>query len=233
MPRIELLDPGQHRDIRIRTDQGSRLLQGTNLLPVLASELQHLAVEFPVCLIKSPESGQFGLFALLGFRAGENLMLDQDENWKCHYIPLDIRRRPFLVVPGQEAGTGTMAIDVEHPMVSRDEGEALFDEGGNATFLMDDFQSVLSTVMSGIGPTRAFVEALDEHNLLAPARIDVAGEGESFALDGFYTVNARSIEALDANTLSSLNRNGSLFAAHLIVASMANVDKLLAKRPSA
>ena len=227
MARIEILNATKHAGLRIRRDIAPPT---PHLVPVVATELRELAVEYPVVLVKNPETGQFGLFALLGFREGENLFAGGNKSWLAHYIPIDIRRQPFVVARGKEEGKGAVAIDLESPLISESDGQPIFGEDGGG--LVKDIQPVLAAGMSGLAPTQALVAALNEHDLIAPGRIEVPDPDGAFTLEGFYTLSSANLATLSGEALADLNSKGLLFAAHLILASMANVAKLLARRSS-
>ena len=78
MTNFTILDKNKHRDLRVITDRGAEFGENTHLVPVIAEELHTLILEYPVCLLKNDDTGQFGLHALLGFEAGENLFLTGD-----------------------------------------------------------------------------------------------------------------------------------------------------------
>jgi len=88
--------------------------------------------------------------------------------------------------------------------------------------------------MAGTAPTRALIDALTAHDLLAPGRIEVTdGAYGDFALEGFYTVAPKAMTTLPADILVRMNRSGLLLAIHLLQFSMANVPVLLRKRAAA
>ena len=227
MPRIEVLDPEKHSGLRVQTDYSTCK---THLMPVVATELRELAIEYPVVLVKNPETGQFGLFALLGFRDGENLFLGEGGKWLARYLPLELRRQPFVVARGPEEGKGAIAIDIDHPLVSTSEGRPIFEAGDNPLPLIQDIQPILTATMSGAVPTEALISALAENELLAPGQIDVTAGETTFTLEGFYTISSQHIAQLSGETLAALNAKGLLYAIHLIMASMANVPGLLDRR---
>jgi len=117
VPNIEVLDPAKHGGLTLRDGQTAG---PAHLVPVLATELRELAIEMPVVLVKNPDTGAFGLFALTGFRSGENLFLDSQGQWQSDYVPFDVRRRPFVMVRRGDGEDGAIAIDLDDPAVVGD-----------------------------------------------------------------------------------------------------------------
>ena len=51
---------------------------------------------YPIFFIKDGATGQFYPAAVFGFDENENLFLS-DQGWDASYIPMMIRRHPFLI----------------------------------------------------------------------------------------------------------------------------------------
>lgn len=240
MANLEILDPAKHAALTISDGAAS---DRTHLVPVLATELRELAIEMPVVLVKNPETGAFGLFALTGFRAGENLFLDPYGQWQSNYTPIDIRRRPFVAVRGQTENEGAIAIDLDDPMVGRlpdgghsDDGRAgrqIFGSPDGQPSPLDERRAVLTEMMAAMPPTRALIDTLTGLDLLAAGQIEIPDGNGNFTLEGFYTIAPKAMTALPGGDLERLNRSGLLMAIHLLQCSMANVPVLLRKRAAA
>lgn len=226
MARIEILNPAEHGDLRVDM---SRTVARHHMVPVLANELGALAVDYPIVLTKNPETGQFVLFALVGLEAGENLFLDADGRWGEGYVPLDIQRGPFIAVRGKEEGQGAIGLDRDHPAIGEKDGAAIFaaSEGGPA--LIEAVRPIVSKAMSGIAPTQKLIEILTEHDLLRAGQIEYSRRDEPRKVTGFYTVDVQAVARLSDAQLGALNRQGMLYALHLLAASLGNVRKLIVR----
>ena len=227
MATIEILDPERHADLRVAPGAAT---SESHLVPVLATELRELAVEYPVVLVKNPETGEFGLFALMGLRSGENVFFSARSAGHAGYVPLDIARQPFLVAQGEQEGSGAIAIDREHPLLTGEGGRPIFVGQGAQEPLIRSIRPVLTSIMSGIAPTRALIASALDNDLVSPGEIHVPDPAGDFRLRDFYTVDASAMAKLEAQSLADLNGRGHLLALHLIAASMANVKKLIALR---
>lgn len=234
MSNFTLLDKNKHKNTRILTGRGAEFGENIHLLPVIIDELANLVLEYPVCLIKNNETGQFGLQALLGFDVGENLFLQNNE-WAANYLPLHIKRQPFMVGVNAKQGEqpspeNTMiTINTESTRVQETSGELIFDENGNITPFMQEINKLLSILVSGMLRTDAFIKALSTHNLIEPIQLTVnLLNSEEKRFDGIYTINEEKLKQLDSNTLADLNNKGYLQACYLLLASMGNIQKLIA-----
>lgn len=232
MTKIAILDADEHRRLRVRSGYGAQYGENVAIVPVLATELRKLAVEYPVFFAKNPETGRFGLVALLGLSAGNNQYLD-GEHWFATYVPLHFRRQPFLVAQeGKAPGEGALAIDLDHPRVSDSEGERLFDDAGQPTEFAADARQLVSQLMGGMRPTEKLIETLVELDLIAKAPVETSGEvGGSLAIGGLYSVDEAQLARQKGEVLERLAGAGYLQACYLIAASRENVAKLQLRSP--
>ena len=231
-----ILDSKVHQSVRVRTDRGAEFGENMHLVPVIADELPRLLLEYPVCLIKDSETGQFGLHALLGFEPGENLFLDGN-HWDAMYVPMHLRRQPFMVgIAGDEDAKPTpentmITIDMGSARISETEGERLFDDGGEATQYLQSISELLSSLLPGISVTDVFVKQLADYDLIEPARLDVTfANGEQRNFDGLYTVSDEKLRELDDQKLRDLHDRGYLQASHLLLASIGQVQRLINRK---
>ncbi|MDU0355038.1 SapC family protein [Paraglaciecola aquimarina] len=234
MAGYTILDPKQHQDLKIITTKSAELGDSHHIIPVLAEELRALVAEYPICFIKDNQTGQFGLNVLTGFELGENLFL-QAQAWNASYVPLHIRRQPFMVgIKGEEGDTPTpdntiVTINLDSPKVNKEQGEALFDEDAKPTELLSQVNRMLVNLVQGIPRTEAFVKSLLEHDLLMPVKLDLAlASGEKKSFTGLYNINEEKLATLSGDTLQTFHQKGYLQACHLIMASFGQVQKLIA-----
>ncbi|MFC7292758.1 SapC family protein [Hirschia litorea] len=230
MPNSVMLSKDTHLKTRVITDRGSQYGEGVHIVPVLATELRSLVLDFPICLLKDGETGQFGLYAFLGFDAGENLFL-QGDKWTSSYVPLNVRRQPFMVGFSQQEGeteNAVVTIDMDSPRVQEEAGEALFTEEGEPTQFLKDVEQLLSNMVAGSKATEVFIKSLIDHELVEPIKLNVTfNNGEEKSYDGMYTVNEEKLAKLDAGPLQELHAKGYLQASYHLLSSMGHIRKLI------
>ncbi|WP_299593709.1 SapC family protein [uncultured Microbulbifer sp.] len=235
---VVALNNESHRNLTVVTKRGAEYGEATHLVPVVANELRNLVLEYPVCITKDPNNGQFSLCALLGFEPGENLYL-QGENWDAQYIPMHMRRQPFMVGyrnpqagPGEDKGA-LITLDLSSSRVRQEggEGERLFDDEGNNTQFMQQVNDLLGQLMAGMESTTAFLKTLADNDLIEPAHINVQfASGEQKRYEGLYTVNEEKLQKLDADKLMHMHQHGYLHAAYWLGASMGQVRQLIQRK---
>lgn len=230
------LESERHRKLRVINTYGAEYGDNVHLVPVLAEELSALVLDYPVSLIKNEETGQFVLHALLGFDPGENLFLD-GSTWRAAYVPMQIRRQPFLVgytAAGGEPSTpqqAVISIDLDSKRVQESGGEALFTEDGSRTDYLNDIENLLQTIVSGMQRTDAFIAMITELDLIEPARVNVTfRSGEQRSFDGLHTISAEKLGALSGEDLEKMHKNDYLRGCHLLQNSMGQMQNLVARK---
>ena len=92
MTRHVQLNNIDHKDLRVDVRRSAALGDDVAFAPTFPAEFRELQAHYPIVFSKSPD-GSFQPVALLGFKDGQNLFLDQDD-WDATYVPLAIERQP-------------------------------------------------------------------------------------------------------------------------------------------
>lgn len=235
MARYALLNNVEHQDLRVITRYGAEY--GDNVATVLTfpSEYADIQREYPIFFRKDPASGEFASVALLGLQDGENLFLDGSGRWNAKYVPGMFARGPFLIgfqdqqVEGAMRKERVIHVDLEHPRLSRTEGQQLFlPRGGNSPYL-DHVAKVLNGIHEGLEFGRVMTAAFQQLDLIEPLKLEVKlSESQKYAIEGLHTINEDKLRALEGESLQRMHRSGFLQGAYLIQASLGNVRALMA-----
>lgn len=222
-----------HRNLRVITTRGAEYGEKTHIVPVLGDELHNLVLDFPVYLMKSKETGGYSLNALMGLEPGENLYL-QGEHWAATYLPLHMRRQPFLLAASDgekqtnQENEAKIAIDMDSKRIRDSKGEAVFNEDGSKTPYLEDIIKVLSMMAVGIESTEAFISVLVEHELIESAVLNITfANGEKKSLQGLYAIDAIKLSELKGDVLEKMHSRGFLQACYMMVASMGQISKMV------
>jgi hypothetical protein len=234
MANYQLLNNIDHGSLRVITDHGAQYGDDVMFTMTFPSEMRSVQACYPILLYKDPGNAQVYPVAVFGFERGENLFL-QGDSWNASYIPLMIRRHPFMI-GFQQANPGAerqrvVTIDIDHPRVSKTEGEALFlKQGGNTVFL-ENIANMLEAVHQGNEENVAFVDALIKHDLVESVVLEIMLENQDrYQLEGFYTLDDEKLQRLSAEALGDLNDHGFLLPAYMMVASQSKLSELIAMR---
>jgi hypothetical protein len=234
MAKHVMLNNVAHKDLRVIRRFGAQF--GDNVATVLTFPTEYADVqrEYPIFYRKEPATDEYQSVALLGFEKNENLFLEGD-TWRANYIPGFVARGPFLIgfqeqeIDGDVRKEPVIHVDLDHPRVSRTEGEPVFlPQGGNSPYL-NYIANVLRGIRDGIEMSKAMFTALRELELIEPVKVEIKlNESQGYSLVGLETINQTKLASLDGMALEKLHKAGFLQGALLVATSLSNVQRLMA-----
>lgn len=228
-----LLNNVDHADLRVIAGHGAAFGDQINQVLVLPTEFEAVQREYPILIRKDP-SGAYQAVALLGLDRDENLFLNKT-GWNARYIPAVQRRGPFSIALQRDERGGEprpmIHVDLDHPRVSRSEGEPLFlPAGGNAPYLQGASYA-LGQIHDGLEIAAPMFAAFEEYGLIAPIDIEIKLDDQtSYDIPEVFTISPEALSALTGEALERLHASGLLRAAQWIASSMGNVQELIARK---
>lgn len=224
MPKYQALSRDLHRSVRLAPLQSLRFAAKTTLVPLYAAELAFTIKSFPIVFTKVDE--HYALVGMLGLAQDENRFVDQNGRWNGDYIPAAFRRGPF-VVGKNEQGQLVIAIDMEHEQVSSEQGEALFDQAGEATVYLQSIITFLENLESSRVVTEHAVAALVEADLLVPRNIEwLEPNGEKRTVAGVFMVDENKLNTLSDEAFLALRQAGAVPVIYAHLLSLGNLQRL-------
>ena len=233
MSNYALLNKEQHKDLRIITQRGEAY--GDNVMHAMTFALEFRDVQscYPIFFCKDEQTGGLYPTALFGLEQNHNQFLNESGS-DATYIPLSVRRHPFLIgfQSAPENGEGqkspVVSLDMDHPRISRAEGEMLFDDKGDPSKFLQTTITTLENIHRGLEHNKGFIAAVLDHELLESFTLDVTlNDGSAHQLQGFYTIAEEKLYKLDGAALGALNANGYLQPIFMAIASFARVRTLI------
>lgn len=232
MSQYEVLSKEKHRQLRIKTGYGAELGDAVMYAMTYPMEFRDIQSCYPILFTKDPNTGGFFAAAVFGFEADQNLFL-QGDGWDAPYVPATVRRQPFLIATGAAGDDDppVVSLDLDHPRVSQDEGEALFDSGGDPTEYLNDKIALLDKLHRGLQHSKGFIDVLLEHGLLEQITLDLTfNDGDKKSVQGFYGIAEEQLYQLKGDVLESLNRVGYLQPVFMAVASLSRMRDIIERR---
>lgn len=235
MNNYELLNNIDHQDVRIITDRSAEYGDKVMFVPTFPAEFRDVQSCYPI-LYHQNANGDLYPVALFGFEEGENLFLDESA-WQAPYIPAMVRREPFMIgfqrpADGSEAEPiRVLSLDMDHPRVSKESGEALFQPLGGRTPFLESAADLLEFTFAGLEHSANFVKAVAEHDLFEQVSFNITlKDGSTNQLLGFHTIHEERLQQLSGKALKSLSEKGFLMPIFMTLASLSNIQLLVNKR---
>ena len=158
----------------------------------------------------------------------------EGSGWQAAYIPAMLRREPFLIgfQKPQDPSEGDMmrvlSLDMDHPRVNTEVGEALFHPLGGRTDFLEDAANLLEAIYEGLEHGKAFVGALQEQDLIEAVTLEIPlRDGSRNQLLGFHCLAEEKVQALSGDVLGAFQEKGFLMPLFMILASMGNIQHLI------
>jgi hypothetical protein len=222
--RHALLINTDHRDLRVISARAAAYGDDVMYALTFPSEFRSVQAHYPIVFAQSRD-GTFTPLVLFGFREKQNLFL-RDGQWEAPYLPAMVERQPFLI--GASTTGKVIHIDLDHPRVSRTEGERVFDDDGGNTEFLQRMGSMLAAIDEGVTVTPAFIAAIQEYNLLEPFALDIEfRDGAKHRFAGFHTIQEDRLRQLGPEALGKLHAHGHLQAVFMVIASLSNFRDLI------
>lgn len=226
MSKIEVLNPTIHAHLKINTHLTDSSQYQVHMVPVLVSELLALSANFPLFFSKNVDNAEFKLVALLGFDETENLYIDHGE-WTSNSIPKVFDREPFHI----DMADNKVFIDVEHQTISSEQGEALFDEAGEPSPLLQRVLNNLQQIKTGLPLTENFVSEVLKYDLLEAVKLKIKFKDETEkTFEGLYNISQEKLSKLSKDELFTLQQSGLLQGLYLVLHSVEQVKTLVTKK---
>jgi hypothetical protein len=234
MTNFVLLNSEEHRNLKVRTDFGEDFGDGGSLVEVVPQEFRNVATNYPIMVTQFEEGGKFTACALLGLDLGENLYI-VDGKWDATYVPLHVQRGPFRIGIQQKDGTDqpdmVISIDTDSGRVTEAEGEPLFEEDGSPSEYLKYMNAVLSKLVAGSEAAKIFAATLEKFDLVKPMDISIEfADGKTGKVQGLHSIDEDKLKALSGDDLKELNENGVLMLLHIIIGSLAQIDRLIDRK---
>ena len=228
------LDTVVHRNLRLDNTVNaiSRLAPFTSFMITL-SEFAEASREYPILFVRAaPENGKDTVapVAVFGLKPGENLFL-RGEQWLGSYLPAMIRAYPFTMARIEGSDRWAMVFDNSWEGLRREQGQALFNEKGEATEFLNQVHRFVQEIENDVERTRRACAELLEMNLLKPMRFDATlANGETLSVDGFMTIDDEAVVKLPDSELARIYRSGLIHVLQTHHLSLGNMRRLLDRR---
>lgn len=235
MANYVMLNNVEHQNVKVITERSARYGDNVHFVMTFPIEFRRVQSCYPIFFQKDASTGKFYPIALFGFEADENLFLN-DDGWDANYVPLMIRRNPFLIgyqdaQEEDDAKRSVVSIDMSSPRVSETDGEALFLPHGGTSEYLASMIEVLEDIKVGHEMNAKFVDALLELDLIESVSMEIELNDESKRqLLGLYTINEERLEQLDGEALGKLHGRQFLLPIYMILASLSSFRALIDKR---
>lgn len=200
-----------------------------SLIPALATEFPQLAANFPIVFLQTSEE-QYSVFALCGLKKDENVFVDAEGKWQAPYVPLTIRRYPFVFARDQRENSENyvLCIDEESGLLSEQEGTPLFTSNGEKSELLERAMAFGKTYQRSAKMSTQLCEQLVRYDLLQPFSFQLKGKDEKkLKISGLSSVDEKKLNQLSDEDFLEIRKSGALPLIYMHLFSLGRIRALV------
>lgn len=219
-----------HADLRFLRTRDYFFAREELVAPIVIDEIADIAREYPIIF----PTGSALPVALLGVQRESNAYVSLNGAWRATYIPAHIRHYPLAItrIPAAQADGADEAerdmrfavlIDVDSPMISKLEGDPVFEDDGTLSPIAQQKMQILNTLHMRVGVTQRLVQAINAAGLLVERTIRIEVEGEQDRqVTGLRVIDEAALNKLDDVAFNTLRASGALPLVYAALLSWAN-----------
>lgn len=216
------LSSTEHAGWKTQTMNGAPFLKTVHAVPVTVDEFVSVQRFYPIIFADAANPVPL---ALMGLNEGVNVFVGDDGMFSQPvYVPAYIRRYPFMLAQlGGNPQELSLCFDPSSGMVKPDGDAAALFEDGQPSEATKNILQFCEQFEQSAQRTGAFVQELQEMELLMDGEVTITPEGASqpSVYRGFKMVNEEKLRELRGDQLRKMNQNGMLV---LIMAHLFSLD---------
>ncbi len=194
------------------------------------NEIANLISQYPFAFAKNNE-GEFKLVALLGFFEDENLFINKQGFWIGGKVPQYYKYYPFSLQEVKDQKNKVLCFDMESELYIKNPNKKnehpFFNKKGE---LADLTKSIIEKLKENYNfniITQKALNTLAKYDLFTPLKFNLQFKEEKReVLDGFYMIDQKKLNNLDANALKNLQYNNALSIVYTQIFSLNQIEFL-------
>ena len=215
----------QHKNKKIRPISNFDFAKKFNIASIMVHEFSRAAATYPIVFLEDKD--EFRPVVLMGLETGENLFVHEGR-WEASYIPAIIRRYPFaLAKTSGDSDHYTVCLDNTSELINESEGEALFNNDGTPSEMMERVKRYLAELQQMDKLTHEFCKFLQAQNMFTPLNMKVRQQDEIKNITGCYMVNEERLNNMSDEGFLAFRTKQFLPAIYAHLISLAQIEILL------
>ena len=228
MANIVPVDRARHAGKGWRHPPGYHFANKDAVVPLVSSEFPLAALALPIGFVE--QSGFFVPVMLTSPILGRNAAIGPNGEWFPGYAPAVLRAYPFSLVAPSKGAEPVLCVNEDSGLVvpADDKTEKFFNEDGSLSESVAQVLKLLRHIDENRLFTNAAVVALSDAGVIKRWNLVVPVGTREVAVNGLYTVDEASLEALDDAGYIAVRRAMGVAYTQLVSTSQVGVLSRLA-----
>jgi len=216
----------RHLGKKVKAVDNFDFIKDVHIVSIMVHEFSRAASVYPIIFLEDQVKDAFKPVVLTGLEEGENLFINNNK-WDASYIPAIVRRYPFALAKTDEDGRYTICIDEESDFVNDKEGQALFNEEGEAGEVITKVKQYLTELQQMEQFTIEFCAYMSKNNMFTPLNMKVRVGNEVKNISGAYVINEERFNALSNDKFLELRNKKYTAVIYSHLSSLAQIERLV------
>ncbi|MFT6407050.1 MAG: hypothetical protein ACJAQ6_000460 [Arenicella sp.] len=227
IPTLTELSLSVHADLKVDPIGALKVAANQHMINLKVSEVGMAVSSFPVFISRASEKADWNISAINSFEIGDNLFV-KDDSWTGTHLPIGMQTYPFFLMRSpNDTKNFTIGIDERSSAFSKDEGEALF-EDGKASIRLSQATAQLELEVKHDVHTYKFAKQVEELGLIKPIDLQVQyHNGRVNTLKGLNTIDEVALQELDIEKFDQLRKDSYLLPLYSMSTSIYQFNNLI------
>lgn len=220
-----------HKEFKILPQFSLESVADRHLTQLMLQEFVSAAPHYPIFFLKNEETNQYNAVAVFGLVESQNLFI-KDGKFEGQYVPANVRAYPFSLAQANDDQL-VLCINEESDVVSKTEGQPLFDAEGKATEFFQGVNKFFQEFIDANNVSRNITAQLAELDLFKADGLQYRdAAGNERRVNGFFVIDREKFEALSDEQFLSLRKFGVLPAIYAHFSSLERIGAIIARLPA-
>ncbi len=220
-----------HKEFKVLPQFSLESVADRHLTPIMLQEFVSAAPHYPIFFLKNEEANQYNAVAVFGLVENQNLFI-KDGKFEGQYVPANVRAYPFSLAQANDDQL-VLCINEESDVVSKTEGQPLFDAEGKATEFFQGVNKFFQEFIDANNISRNITAQLAELDLFKADGLQYRdAAGNERRVNGFFVIDREKFEALSDEQFLSLRKFGVLPAIYAHFSSLERIGAIIARLPA-
>jgi hypothetical protein len=224
--KLTPINKEKHAGYKVKAIDSFKFASNFHIASVMVHEFVRAASVYPIVFLEDKAQDEFRPVTLLSLDAGENLFVGDDGKWQASYVPAIIRRYPFALAKTPDQDSYTVCIDEDSEYVGTTDGQALFDDAGEPTAVIENVKRYLGELQQMEAFTKAFCHFLSENNLFTPLNMRVRAADQIKNVTGCYVINEERLNNLSDKKFLDIKEKRYLAPIYSHLTSLSQIERL-------